>query len=487
MGRAKIEIKKIENPSARQAGKAFSFGHPCIDYVIDKTLKRPVSVDSDKIEAIRRLESEYNALLQELEVEKERSHALQTQMESDQLNQIHCWSHNWWEEPVHTMGMGELKQHAERLETFYGLIVDRARYLQYVSSLDFPLMQQYHNMLIGRQHASAASLMLKQYTSSGGHLQHNAPAAQQLHQYMNIDGVAMERDMGMSGSASNMAHCHGLQAFSSPVAKAEQHTSFSNMLLLTGSDDNQSPMNQEPVKWASLEQSCIDQEEQQASDRALAREDQQHEAFREPDNHEGELEGATPMDQASATLYLADDYTADNENFVEDVTGNSQYISSFADNVLGNLSGQDDDSASADQFPANEKLNTEIVINVSASNSHQSNNVHDMVVSLCANVDLGDNKGVNISAYVNDHDHTMQDVIEISNGVEKPPDTNIEAHGESNCTIDSCNACEVNPQNMCDEGDMNGHWHSCNSTLFVKSSYVQEDSQKLTISILDEE
>ncbi|CAK9267861.1 unnamed protein product [Sphagnum jensenii] len=70
MGRAKIEIKKIENPSARQvcfskrrvglikkaselsilcgsdvgiivfsqAGKAFSFGHPCVDYVIDKTL-----------------------------------------------------------------------------------------------------------------------------------------------------------------------------------------------------------------------------------------------------------------------------------------------------------------------------------------------------------------------------------------------------------------------------------------------------------------
>lgn len=70
MGRAKIEIKKIENPSARQvcfskrrgglikkaselsilcgsdvgvivfsqAGKAFAFGHPSIEYVIDKTV-----------------------------------------------------------------------------------------------------------------------------------------------------------------------------------------------------------------------------------------------------------------------------------------------------------------------------------------------------------------------------------------------------------------------------------------------------------------
>ncbi|KAI5071929.1 hypothetical protein GOP47_0014180 [Adiantum capillus-veneris] len=132
------------------------------------------------------------------------------------------------------------------------------------------------------------------------------------------------------------------------------------MLLLMGADDDQSQTNQEPVKQASLEQSRVDQEEQQACDQALEREDQQHEAFMELANHEGEVEGATPMDQASATLYLADDYTADNENFVADVTGNSQYISSFADNVLGNLPGWDDDSASADQLPANEHLNTEL-------------------------------------------------------------------------------------------------------------------------------
>ncbi|MCO5551294.1 hypothetical protein L7F22_004793 [Adiantum nelumboides] len=212
----------------------------------------------------------------------------------------------------------------------------------------------------------------------------------------------MERDMGISESAP-MEHCHALQAsYPSSIAKAEQNTSYSNMLLLTGAEDEQSPMTQEPVKW-----SCADQVEQQACDQALAREDQQHAAFREPGNHENELEGPTAMDQASAALYLADDYTADNESFVADVTGNSQYISSFADSVLGNLSGQDDDNASADQLRANKHLNTEIVINVNTSES----NVHDMVVSLSANVDLGDNKGVSISAYVNDHDNTAQDLV----------------------------------------------------------------------------
>lgn len=434
MGRAKIEIKKIENPSARQvcfskrrvglikkaselsilcgsevgiivfsqAGKAFSFGHPCIDYVIDKTLKNPVSVDSDKIEAIRRLESEYNALLQELEVEKERQHALQKQLHLDYFNHRHNWSQNWWQEPVHAMGLIELKQHAERLDTFYGLIQGRARYLQYVCSLEVPLMQQYHNIMIGRQHASGGGLIGKQHLASGGRLQ-QAPA-QQLHQYMDINGVATEQDMaGISISASKLEHCHAVQAYSSSLAKQEPNTSFSNMLLLTGADDDQPAMNQEPVSWATLEQSCVDQEEQQACDRALGREDQQRGAFREPAKYdESDLEGPTPMDQASATLYLADDYTADSENFVADVSGNSQYISSFADNVLQSLSGQDDNNMSAEEqvCTGNEEPNAKIVINVSATSVHQSN-VHDMVLS----VSVGDDKDANISAYVDDNNN----------------------------------------------------------------------------------
>eukprot|EP00249_Psilotum_nudum_P008272 c21155_g1_i1 orf=416-1672(-) len=165
MGRAKIEIKKIENPSARQvcfskrrvglikkaselsilcgsevgiivfsqAGKAFSFGHPCIDYVIDKTLKRPVSVDSEKLEHIRHLESEYNQLLQDFEKEKERQHMLQ------QLGTGRCF---WGEEEIESMGLMDLQQHAQRLEIFHEMIMERAKDLhiqQRACKINFPM------------------------------------------------------------------------------------------------------------------------------------------------------------------------------------------------------------------------------------------------------------------------------------------------------------------------------------------------------------
>jgi hypothetical protein len=92
MGRAKIEIKKIENPSARQvcfskrrgglikkaselsilcgsdvgvivfsqAGKAFAFGHPSIEYVIDKTVgdSSSGSPDSEHSSSVRDSASE---------------------------------------------------------------------------------------------------------------------------------------------------------------------------------------------------------------------------------------------------------------------------------------------------------------------------------------------------------------------------------------------------------------------------------------------
>jgi hypothetical protein len=189
MGRAKIEIKKIENPSARQvcfskrrvglikkaselsilcgsevgiivfsqAGKAFSFGHPCIDYVIDKVMKRPVSVDKEKIELIQRLENEYNSLLQELEAEKERHHVLEQQLHADYINQRHYMG-NWWNQPLDGMSLIELKQHAERLETFYGLILDRIRYLQYIPNLEMPLMP-YQMMFPEQQHALIPPMM----------------------------------------------------------------------------------------------------------------------------------------------------------------------------------------------------------------------------------------------------------------------------------------------------------------------------------------
>ncbi|MCO5581999.1 hypothetical protein L7F22_035889 [Adiantum nelumboides] len=165
MGRAKIEIKKIENPSARQvcfskrrvglikkaselsilcgsevgiivfsqAGKAFSFGHPCIDYVIDKTLKRPVSVDADKLEHIRRLECEYNQLLQELESEKDRFHILQQQLSGRGF---------WWEESIDSIeSLDELNQHAQRLQLFHDMLMERARCIH--MSLHYPFSHMF--------------------------------------------------------------------------------------------------------------------------------------------------------------------------------------------------------------------------------------------------------------------------------------------------------------------------------------------------------
>ncbi|KAH7439925.1 hypothetical protein KP509_04G082300 [Ceratopteris richardii] len=161
MGRAKIEIKKIENPSARQvcfskrrvglikkaselsilcgsevgiivfsqAGKAFSFGHPCIDYVIDKTLKRPVSVSAEKLEHVRRLEREYNQLLQDLEAEKDRLQTLQQQIADQGF---------WWEASIDSMGsLDDLRQHAQRLEAFHDMILERARCIH--MSLHYPI------------------------------------------------------------------------------------------------------------------------------------------------------------------------------------------------------------------------------------------------------------------------------------------------------------------------------------------------------------
>ncbi|KAJ7518737.1 hypothetical protein O6H91_20G005800 [Diphasiastrum complanatum] len=157
MGRAKIEIKKIENLSARQvcfskrrmglikkaselsilcgsevgiivfsqAGKAFSFGHPCIDYVIKKTLKQPVQENAEKLEKVRALEKEYNDLLQELENETERQSVLQKDSASRSF---------WWEDDSSAMSLEELRLHADKLEALHKIIIDRTNYLQLQAS-----------------------------------------------------------------------------------------------------------------------------------------------------------------------------------------------------------------------------------------------------------------------------------------------------------------------------------------------------------------
>ncbi|KAH7425795.1 hypothetical protein KP509_11G071800 [Ceratopteris richardii] len=426
MGRAKIEIKKIENPSARQvcfskrrvglikkaselsilcgsevgiivfsqAGKAFSFGHPCIDYVIDKTLERPVSVDSDKIEAISRLENEYNALLQELEVEKDRYHALQKQVHLDHFNRSHCWMPNWWEEPVDAMSIFELKQHVDRLEAFYGLILERARYLQNFSNLEMPFLQQYHNFMINNN-VSSLNAMIKHQFSCDDHLQ--PASAQQLMHSMKINGVATERELDISGSAT-MESSPMIQTLPSSTGKDETNACFSSMLLLTGINNDGASRNQDFEKWGVLDQSSVVQvKEQDVCDNRLSTEHQHQKALREP-GIENQLGYQAPIDQPSDTLFLADDYMPDNEDFVADISDNGNIISCFADNVLGSLSGQADDDDSSKQLSSNEHNDGEN-INVSTARMHQSD-THGMVVNTSANINQNGKDCANVSSYI---------------------------------------------------------------------------------------
>jgi hypothetical protein len=159
MGRAKIEIKKIENPSARQvcfskrrgglikkaselsilcgsevgvivfsqAGKAFSFGHPSIDYVIDKTLSGESS-DSDsgsavtdaasqKVQQVQVLQQQQKQVTQLLSSERELQHRL-----------LSCPF--WWQKPVTNYRVQDLHYTLQRLDELYELLLNRAAVLQ---------------------------------------------------------------------------------------------------------------------------------------------------------------------------------------------------------------------------------------------------------------------------------------------------------------------------------------------------------------------
>ena len=161
MGRAKIEIKKIENPSARQvcfskrrgglikkaselsilcgsevgiivfsqAGKAFSFGHPSIDYVIDKTLSGESS-DSDsgassavtdaasqKVQQVQALQQQQKQVMQLLASERELQHRLLSYP-------------FWWQKQVTNYHPQDLHYLMQRLDELYEMLLNRAAALQ---------------------------------------------------------------------------------------------------------------------------------------------------------------------------------------------------------------------------------------------------------------------------------------------------------------------------------------------------------------------
>nr|QWX93779.1 MADS-box protein 40 [Cunninghamia lanceolata] len=102
MDKVKIPIKKIENPNKRQvcyskrkmgifkkaselsimcgaeiaiivfspAGKAFTFGSPDINFMVDKYQNFPVYINDKKVDKSWISEQEYNFILRELDAEK---------------------------------------------------------------------------------------------------------------------------------------------------------------------------------------------------------------------------------------------------------------------------------------------------------------------------------------------------------------------------------------------------------------------------------
>ncbi|GLJ48112.1 hypothetical protein SUGI_1015890 [Cryptomeria japonica] len=163
MGRQKIEIKRIENSDARQvcfskrrmglfkkaselcilcgaeigiivfspAGKVFPFGHPSIDFVIDKLQDVPVSADSEKIENTQKLGKQYNQLLQDHDAQKRHLELL----ERERQNICTGFGFNyekkdfWWKMNIQDLQINELKEFSSSLQMLKDKVIERAEYL----------------------------------------------------------------------------------------------------------------------------------------------------------------------------------------------------------------------------------------------------------------------------------------------------------------------------------------------------------------------
>ncbi|KAF8410283.1 hypothetical protein HHK36_002808 [Tetracentron sinense] len=143
MGRQKIEIKRIKDENNRQvtfskrrsglfkkaselctlcgaetaiivfspAGKAFSFGHPCVDTVVDRFLTGSSPPDDGTLPlveahrgaSVRELNRQYTEVSNQLEAEKKRGEALHQMRKASQ-------SRCWWEAPIKELGLNQLEQ-----------------------------------------------------------------------------------------------------------------------------------------------------------------------------------------------------------------------------------------------------------------------------------------------------------------------------------------------------------------------------------------
>ncbi|XP_010245647.1 PREDICTED: agamous-like MADS-box protein AGL62 [Nelumbo nucifera] len=146
MGRQKIEIKRIDREDSRQvtfskrrsglfkkaselctlcgaesalivfspAGKAFSFGHPSVDSILDRFFTQDIPPeDSDGVSSslpeghrggiIYELNRQYTEAFNKLEAEKKRAQMLKQISKPNQIQ-------SWWEAPIENLSLHELEQ-----------------------------------------------------------------------------------------------------------------------------------------------------------------------------------------------------------------------------------------------------------------------------------------------------------------------------------------------------------------------------------------
>ncbi|XP_072971915.1 agamous-like MADS-box protein AGL29 [Typha angustifolia] len=160
MGRQKIEIKRIQNEEARQvcfskrrtglfkkaselsilcgadigvvvfspAGKAFSFGHPSVDSIVDRFLSSEFSNDHRNQGDVRRgagtvreLNRQYMELHGMLEMEKKKRDAIEEGMKRERAGKAF-----WWDANVEGLGFEELEDYQRALLNLRNTVAKRA-------------------------------------------------------------------------------------------------------------------------------------------------------------------------------------------------------------------------------------------------------------------------------------------------------------------------------------------------------------------------
>lgn len=95
------------------AGKAFTFGSPDIDFVLDKYQNIPVNIDNEKVQRVLKSERQYNQVLRELEAEKKLSEQLKRREVNDDQYKP---GEFWWKKNIEDLNLSQLILFSEELK-----------------------------------------------------------------------------------------------------------------------------------------------------------------------------------------------------------------------------------------------------------------------------------------------------------------------------------------------------------------------------------